>query len=114
MRTAGEKYDPAMRITEQSQADAYFEKLVRLNMAETGTSRAQAESVERENLGYWAGYGKLETRARVEKLFGAFHPVLPPASEGELTAQELFKRGFEWARTSKRMPPWPRRGEPFE
>ena len=63
--TIGDKYTPAMHITDQAEADAYFEQLVAHGMRE-GISREIAEKIERANLGYFAGYYSHEVRARVE------------------------------------------------
>lgn len=111
--TAWKLYDPAMQIKTQEEAERYFEKLVRRNMQEAGNDRAQAEKIERENLGYWAGYGSLETRARVERLYKAYHPVLPPADQPQPTIAELLQLGWEFARSGEPFP-WPRREGPFE
>lgn len=62
----GAKYDPAMTITDQADADAYFERCVQHTMTWWGRSREDAEKIERGNLGYYAGYGSQETRHRVE------------------------------------------------
>jgi hypothetical protein len=66
--TIGQKYDPAMKITDQSEADAYFEKCVTHNMS-FGRARDTAEAIERENIGYYAGYYDDATQRRVERLF---------------------------------------------
>lgn len=62
--TFGEKYDPAMAITDQAAADEYFESLVEHTMR-FGADRVEAERLERKNLGYFAGYYGSETRERV-------------------------------------------------
>lgn len=112
--TAREKYDPAMRITDQQEADAYFKECVqhqlRINL---GLTPDIAEDIERQNLGYWAGYGTLETRARIERLFKAFHPILPSTDNPQPNQAEIMKKGFRWARANRPVP-WPRRSEPFE
>ena len=72
--TIGKKYEPAMEITEQSEADEYFEACVQHCMS-FGKSREEAEIIERQNLGYFAGYYNAETRGRVEKLFSCTHPI---------------------------------------
>lgn len=78
--TIGEKYAPAMDITDQEVADAYFEACVQHTM-DWGKSREEAENTERENLGYYAGYYGNETRERVERLFGCAHPVFGAISK---------------------------------
>jgi hypothetical protein len=75
--TIGDKYGPAMAITDETEARAYFEKCVRHSMAH-GNDRKQAERIERANLGYYAGYYDNETRERVERLFRCAHPVFGP------------------------------------
>ena len=90
--TYREKYDPAMKIMDQSEADTYFEECVQHTMI-FGSSREEAESIERQNLGYYAGYYDHETRLRVEKLFSCKHPVFGLAEEGSPTPKEAFEMG---------------------
>lgn len=75
----GQKYDPAMVIRDQAEADAYFERLVEHTMRVAGVEREEAERIERANLGYYAGYSSHETRLRVESLFRCEHPVFGSA-----------------------------------
>lgn len=92
--TIGEKYGPAMAITDQAEADAYFEKCVRHMMEHGGHSREKAEEMERINLGYYAGYYDHETRERVEVLFRCAHPVFGSiAGNGPPTTEEAFRAG---------------------
>jgi len=102
--TRGEKYEPAMRITDQAEADQYFEALV-AHCLDTypefedphflpSDRRAAAELIERTNLGYWAGYHSLDTRARVEKFFRGAHPIFGPVSRnGPPSAKQAFILG---------------------
>lgn len=90
--TIGQKYEPAMTITDQAEADAYFDRCVRHTMR-FGKSEEEAARIERINLGYFAGYYSLETRERVERLFLCEHPVFgkiatngPPTSDAALVA----------------------------
>jgi hypothetical protein len=80
--TYGEAYNPAMKIHEQAEADAYFEKLVTDLVDNHAKPRAEAETIVRVNLGYWAGYYNHETRARVERLFKCSHPVFGAMAKG--------------------------------
>ena len=52
--TIGKKYDPAMEITDQGKADAYFEECVQHTMS-FGKNRAEAEDIERQNPGVLCG-----------------------------------------------------------
>ncbi len=92
--TIGDKYSPAMKITDQGEADAYFEKCVRHCMT-FGKTRVEAESIERQNLGYFAGYYSHEVRARVEGLYRCAHPVFGAIKyNGAPTAEEAFAAGL--------------------
>ena len=71
--TIGEKYGPAMSVKTREEAAAMFERLVAHNMSQ-GHTREQAVNIEKQNLGYYAGYYDLETQRRVQELYGAVHP----------------------------------------
>jgi hypothetical protein len=91
--TIGDKYSPAMKITDQAEADEYFEACVD-HMMRRGHSREEAERIERGNLGYYAGYYDHETRARVEQLFRCAHPIFGAiAQNGPPTFSEAFVAG---------------------
>lgn len=91
-KTIGELYDPAMTITDQATADAYFQQLVARHVDRT---RQQAERIERHNLAYYAGYCSHEIRERVERLFFCKHPVFGSIAEnGPPTAEEAFAAGI--------------------
>src|SRR5688572_9962962 len=93
--TYGRKYDIAMRVNTQEEADAYFERCV-LHTMQFGKTREEAEKIERDNLGYWAGYFDNDTRARVEKLFKCEHPYFGSIAEkGPPTMEEALKIGIE-------------------
>ena len=92
--TIGDKYGPAMAITEQEAADAYFEECVQHTLSFGEVDRAEAERIERVNFGYYAGYYDTETRARVERLFRCAHPIFgsvaqyrPPSAEEAFAAR---------------------------
>lgn len=83
--TIGELYGPAMRITNQGEADEYFERLVARAM-EHGLTRETAEARERENIAYYAAYGF--DRQRIEHLFKCAHPIFGTA---EIAAEVLAR-----------------------
>ena len=98
--TIGDKYRPAMEITDQAEADAYFDACVRHTMS-FGKGEEEASAIERANLGYFAGYYDHETRARIERLFRCAHPVFgaiaksgPPTSDQALVAGVRAARGL--------------------
>lgn len=95
--TIGEKYGPAMEITDPQQAAEYFEACVAHTMS-FGKSRAEAESIERQNLGYYAGYCNTATQVRVEKLFGGVHPVFGSVIEnGRPSDEQAIEAGKRMA-----------------
>lgn len=101
--TIGEKYDPAMKITDQAEADAYFQLCVDHSMTYHRKTREEAEALERTNLGYYAGYGDSETRERVERLFRCSHPVFGSiAKVGAPTPEEALKAGMDAAASRNR------------
>lgn len=91
--TIGDKYRPAMEITDQAEADAYFERCVEHCMRH-GRTREEAESVERQNLGYFAGYYGRETMERVNRLYRTAHPVFGTTIP---TAEQAFNMGKAFA-----------------
>lgn len=93
--TIGEAYQPAMKMQTQEEATEYFEALVERHMRCFGKSREEAESIEKQNLGYFAGYYDLETRERVERLFLCAHPIFGPiAVMGMPTPEEALRAGI--------------------
>ncbi len=95
-------YAPAMEITDQAEADAWFEHAVenclRLREEEgRPCDRAMAEDIQRQNLGYFSGYYGEEIQRRVERLFDTHHPVFGPTSEGGITAEQAFEAGKKFA-----------------
>ena len=94
--SAREKYEPAMFITKQAEADAYFEKCVQHCMR-LGNEREEAEEIERDALGYFAGYFSHDVRARVEMLFRCKHPVFGAIAEvGAPTSVQAFEAGMRF------------------
>ena len=102
--TIGEKYRPAMEINSQAEADAYFERCVQHTLSfRPDTTRADAESIERQNLGYFAGYYGSETRERVERLFKCSHPIFGKIAEnGVPSPEQAFEAGKQFATARRR------------
>ena len=96
--TIGEAYGPVVEIDSQDDADTYFELLVERHMRICPEhSREEATSVQKSNIGYYAGYYGHETRLRVESLFACRHPLLKPAAQGKVTPEEAFRAGEQMA-----------------
>ena len=99
--TIGDKYRPAMEITDPVEARAYFDACVEHCMR-FGKTRAEAEHIERVNLGYFAGYYDSDVGQRVLQLYGAAHPIFGTSRP---TPEEAFEKGKAMARN-----PTPRGG----
>lgn len=94
--TIRDKYGPVMEITTKEDAAAYFERCVEHSMM-FGHSRADAETIERQNIGYYAGYYDAVTSARVHELFDCVHPIFgkqtPTAEEAFEAWQKMAEKG---------------------
>lgn len=105
--TYGDILEPAMKITTKKDAKqyleqytAYIQKFIDKNPRTDGRT---AESIAKENLGYWAGYYDNKTRKRVEKLFKCSHPYFGSIEEkGIPTAKEAFEIGKKLGEKIKR------------
>lgn len=95
--TIGQVYGPAMEITTQADADAYFTVIVDHTM-HFGKSRDEAVAVVRENIGYYTGYYDRETADRVMRLFNASHPIF---GRSYPTTEEAFRTGVEYGEERK-------------
>ncbi len=101
LQTIADRYGQAMQIDDAEEADAYFQQLVSEVVRTTGMTRAHAERLERNNIGYFAGYMSRDVRLRCEQFYKAIHPVLGPVLETEkLTPEQIFERGIRWAEAS--------------
>lgn len=67
--TNGESLGPAMEITEQEDANQYFEQYVQYMMSRGNYSKEEATKICKSNLSYYSGYYSLETWKRVTKLY---------------------------------------------
>ena len=88
-----------MIITDQAEADEYFEALVERSMR-SGVRRDEAIRVEKINLGYFAGYCGYETMKRVNRLFRTTHPIFGDVAP---TAEEAFRKGYEIGRNNAKV-----------
>ncbi len=74
-KTYGEEFNEAMRCDTQAKADAWLAREIAQRGLEFGQSPKEAEYIIKANLGYMAGYYNHETAQKVQRLFGAVHPV---------------------------------------
>lgn len=94
--TIGEKYtDLLSTIITPEDANEYFEACVQHTMR-WGSTREEAEEIERQNIGYVAGYFNLEENKRIQNLFRVVHPILGSAEQMQnMSASEIFNKGRE-------------------
>jgi hypothetical protein len=97
--TIGTKYSPAMQIASEAEAAVYLERCVEhLRRSRPDLSIEEAHAIERQNLGYFAGYCGEETRARVERLFRCAHPIFGAIAEnGPPTPEQALEAGMRMA-----------------
>lgn len=90
--TYGECLGPAMKITDQADADQYFHDyaafIQRHLKVEPRRDDMTAEQIAKTNLGYYAGYYDSETRERVERLFTCSHPIFGKITNGVPTTSK--------------------------
>ena len=102
MATIDEIYGPAMSIQTQKEADIYLDRLICAHIEENRDSLEEALKVQRNNLGYYAGYCCAETRERVERLFKCAHPIFGSIAEkGQPTPEEAFEMGRKLGEKSR-------------
>lgn len=104
--TYGDLLDPAMKITDQADADQYKAEYIKFTQAaieREGSQGYTAEEVVNRNLGYFAGYYDNETRERVERLFNCAHPVFGSIKEnGAPSPEKALAMGLRAGRKAKR------------
>lgn len=88
--TIGDKYGPAMTM---KRGATYFKACVRHTLKlRPELTLAEAESIERQNLGYYAGYYDQATQERVQRVFNCEHPIFGKASN-EVTRERAMRLG---------------------
>lgn len=96
--TYGECLHPAMKITEEADAQQYLKDYAAfIQKAMDKHPRDDdktAEDVAKINLGYFAGYYDLETMRRVERLFNCAHPVFGKTTETGISASKAYNMGL--------------------
>lgn len=108
--TNSDLLDPAMRITNELDAEHYFEEYVKYLCAYYHINKAEAEKNAKENLGYWAAYFSHKVVDRVELLFDAPHPLfskIKPTLSQVLdgwtrpTPSQIFQLGLKMGKEAK-------------
>lgn len=93
-KTYREQFDEAMRCKTKEEADAWLNSEIKRYQSEHGKDGEEAEYVIKSNLGYMAGYCNHEAAQKVQRLFGAVHPVFGTADYHKtVTPEEAFEAG---------------------
>ncbi len=90
--TYGACLHPAMKITEQDDADNYLSAYIDYNERNGNVNRIEATLIAKRNIGYFAGYSDAETAARVNRLFKTTHPIFGDTRPTPKEALEAGKR----------------------
>jgi len=81
--TYGECLNPIFEITDKADAmqykQAYIDYTQKMLDKEPRKDDMTAEQIVNANIGYYAGYGSNDDRARIEELFECLHPVFGKA-----------------------------------
>lgn len=96
----GECLHPAMKITDQADADQYlkdYTAFIQKHLDEKPRSDDKtAEEIAKINIGYFAGYFDHETNVRVQRLFQCTHPIYGSSWP---TTDEAFAAGMIHAKS---------------
>lgn len=97
-----DKYEPAMTITDEIEAQAYFNQCVEHCMRIGRMGREEAERIERQNIGYYSSYFNKEAQQRVERLYQCVHPLFGPMGKDGLTrVEDAYYLGMSLATPQK-------------
>lgn len=96
----GESLGPAMEITYPEDAKQYFLAYVAyLQKVRDEKDNFIAWNIALGNIGYYAGYYDSATRARVEKLFNAAHPIFASVNN-KFSNEEILQMGIDAGKKS--------------
>ena len=102
--SVGDKYNEVWKVKTREQAAEHFGRCVRHAMMHLGSSHEEAIRDEKQNIGYYAGYGSDKHRARIEKLYDTRHPVFGAiADTGKIDPQLAHGRGVWLAKKWKKL-----------
>jgi len=110
--TIGECYGRCTEIVDHNQANEYFIALVERNLRICPEHDLDtAIKVEKDNIGYFAGYCDSETALRMELLFNTIHPILGSAQNYcMMSAEDIVEVGRKYVRTHTHTPTPPPAG----
>ena len=97
--TMGEIFDLANSLAKEgikSKCDQFLNAYVTsiLDLNESVTNYEEALNIARSNLGYFAGYYDRKTYDRINKAYGAIHPVFK-TNPFDIAPEEAYRIGLE-------------------
>ncbi len=94
----GDQFRAALACKTKQEADDWLAKEIQYYEDEYNKAADEARSTIMNNLGYMAGYYDHETAVKIEKLFGALHPIFGSATyHKDITPEQAFNAGKKWA-----------------
>ena len=104
-QTYQEQFDSAMKCETVEEARKWLNSEIVYAMNMYGQTHEKAKSVILTNLDYMAGYCNHETAQKVQRLFGAIHPIFGSADYHKtVSPKEAIELGIKVAEKVKNSP----------
>lgn len=101
-KTYGQQFDEANACKTEVEAAAWLEKEIARHVKEFGQTPEKAKEVILINIGYMAGYYDSETAHRINRLFGAEHPIFGGDDYFEnVSPEQAFQAGQDYCKKYK-------------
>ena len=99
LETNDDYLEQAMSIQTQQEADTFFNDYINFLLKSNPDIPVDAwKEYARQNIGYYAGYYDRATGHRMEKYFGAIHPILGDMeTRSKMTSSQIFELGKAYA-----------------
>jgi hypothetical protein len=113
--TNGEFLDKVLAVRTVHEAEQFLADYVPLVTKNAGNGNpVKGRQIALSNIAYLVGYCDHEARERVERLFGAVHPILGSAYGKQPTLDEVFKMGQDMGQAvaKGKRPKLPRTSKP--
>lgn len=97
-KTYQEQFDSAMKCETEAEAKKWMAAEIVYHMNMTGNGHEEARRIILVNLGYMAGYYSHETAQKINRLFGAVHPIFGSADYHKtVSSEEAVEAGVKYA-----------------
>lgn len=99
MTTYGEQFRSAMQCETQEDAEVWMKREIKKYMDEFGYDEEKTRKIILTNLGYIAGYYDHDTAQKIDRLFGAEHPIFGSSTyHQDMSPEEAFDLGQKTAK----------------